>query len=487
MTHPPVLLIVDDEPAVLDVVRRFGEQQGFRVVTCQSGTEGERVAREQQADAAVVDLRMPGVNGLEVLKALAEAQPLCRTILVTGHGSVETAVEALKLGALDYLQKPLDFKRLSELLRMVRDESERRRRLFSVEHEIARQMSCGGMVGRSAAMQVVFDNARRFAPHLRAALLVGEPGTGRQSLARVLHVQSARGDRPFVVVDCAMGDPAALEVHVFGASDSPGGHGGSRPGLVDQADGGVLYFDEITRLTAGAQSRLLRMLEHSEVLPVGGLAPHKVDVVVLAGATADPRKQAQAGRFRQDLLYRLAVVEFKLPPLRDRREDIPYLVAVFMQDVSVRLGKSLTGMAPDAEALLMSAPWQGNVRELQSVVERACLMADGPVVSARDLAGAVPSAIVAELDPAEDGDDGRPLSTVEREHIVRALQRAGGNKKAAARMLGVSRRALYRKLERLDLSTTISRRRRGDGGVTAGGSSSFEGHPSPARVASASK
>jgi DNA-binding NtrC family response regulator len=346
------------------------------------------------------------------------------------------------------------------------------------------------MVGRSPAMQAVFDNARRFAPHLRSALLLGEAGTGRQSLARVLHALSSRGERPFVVVDCAMGDPAALEAHAFGAVDSSGaGTTTSRPGLADLADSGVLYFDEVTRLTAGAQSRLLRMIEHDEVLPVGGLAPHRIDVVVLAGATSDPRTQAQAGRFRHDLLYRLAVVEFRLPPLRERREDIPYLVAVFVRDAAVRLDKPLTGLAPEAEALLLSAPWHGNVRELQAAVERACLMSDGPVVSARDVASAVPA--VAGPDPSLQDDatgDGRPLSTVERDHIVRALHRAGGNKKAAARMLGVSRRALYRKLERLDLATTISRRRRGgDDGPRGAGQADFDGVPSPARAASAAR
>lgn len=483
-TRPPVLLIVDDEPAGPDLVRRFAEQQGFRVITCRSGSEGERLAREQQADAALVDLRMPGVNGLDVLRALAEAQPQCRAILLTGQASVESAVEALKLGALDYLQKPIDFRRFGDLLGMVREEAQRRRRLFAVEHDLARELSCEGMVGRSPAMQTVFDNARRFAPHLRAALLLGEPGTGRQSLARVLHVLSARGARPFIVVDCAMVNPAALEAHVFGSVDVAHGAAVPRPGLVDEANHGVLYFDEVTRLTAGAQSRLLRMIEHAEVLPIGGLRPHQVDVVVLAGAASDPRRQIKAGRFRQDLLYRLAVVEFRLPPLRERREDISYLVAVFVRDAAARLGKPLTGLTPDAEALLLSAPWHGHVRELQSAVERACLMADGPVVSARDVAGVVPaSPLAAAALPEEDSDDGRPLSTVERDHIVRALQRAGGNKKAAARMLGVSRRALYRKLERLELSATISRRRRAAEGE---GPPSFEGGPL-GRVASAAK
>jgi DNA-binding NtrC family response regulator len=485
MSHSPVLLVVEDEPAVRDLIRRFAEQQGYRVLACQSGSEATRLVREHQADAAVFDLRTPGVNGLDVLRVLAEAQPLCRAILLNGHASLDNAVEAVKRGALGYLQTPIDFKRFGDILAMVRDDAERRRRVFATENDLARQLSCGGMVGRSPGMQAVFDSARRFAPHLRAALLIGEPGTGRQSLGRVLHALGARRDQPFVVVDCAMGDPSALESHVFGAVDNAGGRVATRRGLADQADRGVLYFDEVTRLTAGAQSRLLRMIEHAEVLPVGGVVPHNVDVAVLAAASTDPRRQVQAGRFRQDLLYRLGVVEFRLPALRDRREDIPYLVAVFVEDAAARLGKPLAGLAPDAEALLMGSPWPGNVRELQTAVERACLRADGPLVSARDVAGAAPAAGAPETGPGGDAaDDGWPLSSVEREHIVRALRRAGGNKKAAARMLGVSRRALYRKLERLDLAATISRRRRlADGGSPAA-QPGYAGTASPVRLAS---
>lgn len=480
----PVLVVVDESAAVTDEVRRVAEAQGFSVAACQSSRVGERLARELRAEAAVVHLRLAGPDGLEVLSAIAAARPTCRTILLADHATVDAALQAVQLGALGVLESPIDVQRLGALLAAVRDEADRRRHVLAVEHELARQLSCQGLVGRSPAMQAVFDQARRLAPHLRCALISGEAGAGCRSLARAVHALGARAERPFVVVDCAVDSPSALEAQLFGSVDATAGVAVLRPGLVDHAHTGVIYLADIARLAAGAQSKLLRLIEHAEAVPVGGMAPRQVDLVVLAGATSDLRSLAQAGRFRQDLLYRLSVVEFRLPPLRERREDIPYLVAVFAKEAAARLGKALTGVAPDAEALLMSAPWHGNVRELQSAVERACLMADGAVVSARDLASVVRPANPGQPDPDGLGDDGRPLSTVEREHIVRILQRVGGNKKAAARLLGVSRRALYRKLERLDLSTTISRRRVASARRDAA-RPGFAGPPTRERLASA--
>ena len=456
----PVLLVVGDEAAAVDVIRRVGEQLGFRVVVCTTAGDAARLARDEHAAAAVVDLRVAGASGLDVLAAFADARPQCRAILLNGHGAGESAMEAVKRGALDYLDAPVDEHRMAELLMRVREETDQRRHLLTVESELARTLSCCGMVGRSPAMRAVFDSARRFAPHVRTGLVVGEPGSGRQSLGRALHALGPRRLEPFVVVDCAVHDPASLEAHVFGSADAARPGVAGRPALADHADRGVLYFNEVTRLTASAQSRLLRLIDHGEVMPVDAAGPHHADIVVIAGAGSDPRKHAQAGRFRSDLLSRLAVVEFTLPPLRERREDIPYLVAVLVKAMAAHLGKPLFGVAPEAEAMLLAAHWPGNVRELYAAVERACLLAEGPVVSAADVAASLPARAI-DGRAGESADDGRPLSTVEREHIVRALQRAGGNKKAAARMLGVSRRALYRRLERLDLGGTISRRHRG--------------------------
>jgi DNA-binding NtrC family response regulator len=465
--HTPVLFIVDDEPQVLDLLRRFAQRVGYDTVTAASGAQAIELLQHRRADLALVDLHMPDVGGLDVLRAIRETDPSCQVVLITGYPSVDTAVEAVKLGARDYLSKPIDFGRLEALLTAVRDDLERRRRLLEVEAEIAQRLEFCGMIGRGPAMQEVFGFIRRLAPHLRAALVTGETGTGKELAARALHAVGPRADRPFVVVNCsALGD-TAFETELFGyvAGAFPGAHD-DRSGLFETASGGTVFLDEVSHLPLPVQARLLRLLEHGEVHRVGSLDERHVDLHVVAATNRDLREEVAAGRFRGDLYYRLNVVEVALPPLRDRREDIPYLTAAFIRESAGRLGKVISGISTAAESLLVSAPWPGNVRELKNVIERACLVADGPLITDREVAASLPppqrrlaAAAPAAVGTSFVGDDPHPLAAVEREHILRALQRTGGNKKAAARMLGVSRRALYRRLERLDLGGTIARRR----------------------------
>jgi two-component system response regulator HydG len=465
--HTPVLFVVDDEPQILDLLRRFAQRSGYETVTAESGAQAIDLLRHRRADLALVDLHMPDVGGLDVLRAIRETDPSCQVVLITGYPSVDTAVEAVKLGARDYLSKPIDFARLEALLVAVRDDLERRRSLLEVEAEIAQRLEFCGMIGRGPAMQEVFGFIRRLAPHLRAALVTGETGTGKELAARALHAVGPRASAPFVVVNCsALGD-AAFETELFGyvVGAFPGAFE-DRPGLFETAGGGTVFLDEVSQLPMAVQGRLLRLLEHGEVHRVGSLEERHVDLHVVAATNRDLRDEVAAGRFRGDLYYRLNVVEVALPPLRDRREDIPYLTAAFIRESAGRLGKSIRGISTAAESLLVSAPWPGNVRELKNVIERACLVADGPLITDREVAASLPppqrrlaAAAPAAVATTFAADDPHPLAAVEREHILRALQRTGGNKKAAARMLGVSRRALYRRLERLDLGGTIARRR----------------------------
>jgi two-component system response regulator HydG len=466
--HRPLLVVVDDEQGILEVVGRFARRAGFDVVACSGGRDAVAQMEARRADLVMVDLRMPDVGGLDVLRALREIDPQCQTVLMTGYATVDTAVEAIKLGARDYLSKPLDFGRLDQLLTDVRDETERRRSVLSLEVDLARHLEFCGMIGRSPLMQELFGMIRRLAPHVRTALITGETGTGKELVARALHRTGPRRDRRFVTVNCSAVVETLFESELFGHMRGAfTGATDNKPGLFELADGGTLFLDEIGELPLGLQAKLLRVLELGEVHRVGSLDPRRVSVHVIAATNRDLRAEVTAGRFRSDLYYRLNIVEVRLPPLRDRREDIPYLTASFVRETSERLQKPLIGLTPAAERLLTSAAWDGNVRELRNVIERACILADGEFIAERELAVSMPpphlavTPLAAASAPtaAAASPDADLLVNVERDHIQRALVRAGGNKKAAAKMLGLSRRALYRRLERLDLSATISRRR----------------------------
>ena len=471
--HQPVLVVVDDEQAILDVVGRFARRAGFEVVACPGGREAIAQLQTCRADLAMVDLRMPDVGGLDVLRAIREINPQCQAVLMTGYASVETAVEAIKLGATDYLSKPLDFGRLEELLAAVREEIERRRSVLSIEGELARRLEFCGLIGRGGVMQELFGMIRRLAPHVRTALVTGETGTGKELVARALHRVGPRRDRRFVTVNCSAVVETLFESELFGhVRGAFTGATETKPGLFELADCGTLFLDEVGELPLSVQAKLLRVLELGEVHRVGSLEPRRVNVHVIAATNRDLRVEVAAGRFRSDLYYRLNIVELKLPPLRDRREDIPYLTAAFVRDTSERLQKPLLGLTPGAERVLNAGLWEGNVRELRNVIERACILADGEFITERELMVSMPSGPIGSarvsadpLPPAAPAADADLLANVEREHIQRALVRANGNKKAAAKMLGLSRRALYRRLERLDLSATINRRR--DGGVAS--------------------
>jgi DNA-binding NtrC family response regulator len=368
------------------------------------------------------------------------------------------------LGASDYLSKPLDLSRLERLLTDTREELDRRRSVLAMEGELARRLEFCGMVGRAPVMQELFATVRRLAPHVRTALVTGETGTGKELVARALHQLGGRAQKRFVTVSCSAVVESLFESEVFGhVRGAFNGATENKPGMFELADGGTLFLDEVGELPLSVQAKLLRVLETAEVTRVGALEPRRLDLRIVAASNRDLRAEVAAGRFRSDLYYRLNVVEITIPPLRERREDIPYLTAGFVRETSERLQKSVGGLTAAAERLLASGYWEGNVRELRNVIERACILVDGDVISERELAVSMPPmalrTTVANDAPPHDVSEKDLLATVERDHIQRALMRAGGNKKAAAKMLGLSRRALYRRLERLDLSDTITRRR----------------------------
>src|SRR5580765_6619887 len=385
MTMPkidrPLLLVVDDEPQVLKVVERLAARIGFDVVTCASGAEAMRTLLRKPADLAMVDLRMPDVNGLDLLRQIRTTVPGCEVILMTAYAAVDSAVEAIKLGAREYLTKPFDFERLKQVLEDIRAELVRRAQVLALERQVAQQLEFCGMLGRSPAMQEVFSLIQRLAPHAKVVLLSGETGTGKELAARAFHQVGTRRGRPFVTINCSAVVDTLFESELFGhVRGAFTGAVESKAGVFEAAHGGTLFLDEIGELPQSVQAKLLRALENGEVQRVGSLQPKRVDVTVIAATNRDLRSEVAAGRFRGDLFYRLNVVEVTLPPLRDRREDVPYLTAAFMRECAGRLRKPLNGLTPGAERLLLGARWDGNVRELRNAIERACILVDGTMI-----------------------------------------------------------------------------------------------------------
>jgi two-component system, NtrC family, response regulator HydG len=438
-------MVVDDEPQILAVIDRFARGIGFDVV-CQTGGRDALTSFPQaRPDVLLVDVQMSEVGGLDVLKTIRSLDPDCPVIMMTGHPSVDAAMEAVKLGALDYISKPLDFDRLGGLLSGVREGIDRRAQLLTADANMARQFEFHGMIGRAPAMQDLFDTLRRLAPHVRTVLVTGETGTGKELIARALHALAAGPQSRLVTVNCSAVVEALFESELFGHQRGAfTGATDSKVGLFERADGGTLFLDEIGELPLTLQSKLLRAVEYGEVQRVGSLEDKKVEVRIIAATNRDLRADVAAGRFRSDLFYRLAIIEIRTIPLRERREDIAYLTAAFLSASAARLKKTISGVTPGAERLLQNAGWPGNIRELSNVIERACILSDARILSERDVAAAM------SLVPATGGADDDPnlMANAQRGHVERVLSQVGGNKTAAARLLGISRRSIYRRLDR---------------------------------------
>ena len=451
---PPRLLVVDDDPAVLGVVESFAGKLGFHVSFRNSGAEALAALAEVRPDVVLVDLQMPpGMNGIDVLRAVKLRNADCDVILMSGVATVDAAVEAVKAGALDFLGKPLDFARLRGLLASVRARIERREQLLEADAEVARGFQFQSMVGRSPTMQELFDTIRRLAPHARTVLVTGETGTGKELVARALHDLGPRRKRRFVTVNCSAVVETLFESELFGhVRGAFTGATDNKVGLFEHASGGTLFLDEVGELPLSLQAKLLRAVEFGEVQRVGSLEPRKADVNVIAATNRDLRAEVAAGRFRSDLFYRLSILEVSIAPLRDRREDIPYLTASFVRETARRLNRPITGVTPAAERLLQHAAWPGNVRELKSIIERACILSDNRILSERDFASVMsrPTLPAPEPGPAQGSDD-RSFSSAERAQIERVLREVRGNKSAAAQILGMSRRTLYRWIDRLGI------------------------------------
>ncbi len=461
----PLVLVVDDDPSVLAMLGRVARREGYDVITCTGGQQALGRMSEERVDLVLVDLMMPDVGGLDVIRALREIDRSCHVVIMSGQATIDSAVEAVKLGARDYLTKPFDLHRLRDLLADIKGDVTQLRERLAIESDLAQRSEFQGMIGRGPAMQELFDLIRRLAPHVRSALVSGETGTGKELVARALHQVGPRRNRKFITINCSAVVETLFESELFGhVRGAFTGATDNKIGMFELASGGTLFLDEIGELPVAVQAKLLRTLEVGEVQRVGSLDQRKVDVRVIAATNRDLVQEVQNGQFRSDLFYRLNIVEIHLPPLRERSEDIPYLTAAFVGEFAKRFRKPLAGVTPAGERVLRSARWDGNVRELKNVIERACMLASGDLVTERELGDSLAqrsAKAVRALTLAQAGPIAPPTRTassqgslmdIEREHIERTLKQTGGNKAAAARILGLSRRAFYRRLERHGLA-----------------------------------
>jgi DNA-binding NtrC family response regulator len=390
MGREPRLLLVDDEYPVREILARYARGCGFEVDACSDGRQALEHLEANSADVALVDLRMPHLNGLEVLRTIREKDAHCQVVLMSGAGTIGDAVEAIKLGARDYFQKPFELHVFRTLLDQVKRDFERRKNVLEIESRLVPELDFCGMIGRGAIMQELFGLIGRLAPHVKTALITGESGSGKELVAHALHRLGPRAPRELVTVDCpGLTDSQAesdLFGHVHGAFP---GATEDRAGAFEKADGGVLFLDEAGELPMAVQGRLLRVLEHGEIHRVGSLEARHVDVIVIAATKRDLRTEMMAGRFRPELYYRLSTATIHVPPLAARMEDIPYLTAAFVTRFSGRLQKRIAGLTAQAEALLHRRDWKGNVRELANVIERACILADGEFITERQIVQAL--------------------------------------------------------------------------------------------------
>jgi DNA-binding NtrC family response regulator len=452
----PRLLVVDDEPAVLTVVERFAHKLGFEVIFRNSGREALACLADVKPDVALVDLQMPELSGIDVLRL--SAPPI--RLSGDSHDRPRDGRDSHRSGQGRRARlslKPFDLTRLRELLVSVREGIRRRERLLQVDADVATRFEFHGMIGRSPAMQELFDLIRRLAPHVRTVLVSGETGTGKELVSKALHTLGPRRDRQFITVNCSAVVETLFESELFGhVRGAFTGATETKVGLFEHAAGGTLFLDEAGELPLTLQAKLLRAVEHGEVQRVGSLENRKTDVHVIAATNRNLRAESMAGRFRADLFYRLSIIEIHLLPLREHREDIPYLTARFVQQCAARLKRSIGGVTPAAERLLQQAFWPGNVRELKNVVERACILSAGNILSEREFVTAMSTP-----QPGGASDDAQPataagtrpntnlMATAQRDQIERVLRQVGGNKAAAAKLLGMNRRSLYRWIDRL--------------------------------------
>lgn len=439
------ILVVDDEEIVRDSLASWLEEDGYHVDTAPDGPAALTKLAQHAYAVLLVDLKMPGMDGLEVLAHARSLQPDVPLIIMTAYATVDTAVQAMKQGAYDYLVKPFEPEELSLMVGKLTNAQALRRENVLLRKALKRQFEFKDLVSKSPKMAAVFDLARTAARSNSTVLILGESGTGKELLARAIHAESPRQDGPFVGVSCAALTESLLESELFGHEKGAfTGAAASARGKFEIAAGGSLFLDEIGDISPKLQLDLLRVLDAREFRRVGGSQLIKTDVRILASTNRDLKRLVESGAFREDLYYRLNVIPVTLPPLRERKEDIPLLVEHFLAQFRTEMQKPLEGVSAEALGMLMAHDWPGNVRELRNVLERGAVMARGPIITPMELELASP-ALPAGATATDSSDS---LRDVERKHIVAMLKQQNWNITRSAKALGIDRVTLYNKIKR---------------------------------------
>jgi DNA-binding NtrC family response regulator len=457
------LLIVDDETDSRDALAELADRWGYEVQTAGDGTEALRRAIEWHPDVILTDLVMPNMDGLWLLRALRAELPDCPVVLLTGRGTVQTAVQAIKEGAYDFIEKPLEISRLRVVLDRALEKKETLREVQLLRRRLAALAPGTDMIGSGPAMQRVFELVKKVAPANASVVITGESGTGKEVVARAVHSLSQRKDKAFVALNCGAIPPTLIESELFGYERGAfTGADQRRLGNFELAHGGTLFLDEIGELPIEMQGKFLRVLEERKVRRIGGKSEVEIDVRVICATNRDLKEEIKRGRFREDLYFRLHVFTIHLPPLKERREDVPLLVHHFIEKFNGETGKHVQGVSPSAMDVLQNYAWPGNIRELRNTVERAMILTDGETIDEEhlppDMRPTRPEAATLRV-PL-----GIQLREVEKEYILASLQKNGGNKARTAEILGISEKTLYNKLNRY---AAIARERAGDAPLAA--------------------
>lgn len=476
LTLKPRILVVDDEESMRFLLKEVMTREGYEVVTTGDGLEALDKVRSDNFDLVIMDIRMPGMDGIQALKEMRRIRPHLVVLMITAHGTSPIAIEAMRVGAYDYFNKPFELNEMRIVVRRALEKQALISQVADLEQKLKNRVNFDRIIGQSDAMHQIFSLLEKVVVNDVTVLITGESGTGKELIAQAVHYQSARRNKPFVGVNCAAIPETLLESELFGHERGAfTGAVGTKIGRFEAANGGSIFLDEIGDMPFSLQSKLLRVLQEREVMRVGGTKPIKIDVRLIAATNKDLLKEVENKTFREDLYFRLNVIPVHLPPLRKRVADIPLLLQHFLGVYNPRLGKNIQGVAPDAMKALMAYSWPGNIRELENTVQRSMIMASGVVLTKEDLphniaecsgvsmpvepgsASMVDCAAVLSKDLIDDFSI--PLAKkmeildeeFEKRIIVAALKAANGKRQAAADLLGIVRKSLHNKMVKYNL------------------------------------